>query len=50
MFVRIVKPKRFGDVARRFVSRCGGKVLEWREGFLMTLEGAGSGADTRRLK
>lgn len=25
--VRIMKPKRFGDVARRFVSRCDGNIM-----------------------
>jgi hypothetical protein len=30
VFVRIMKPKRFGDVARRFVSRCGGNVMAFQ--------------------
>lgn len=30
VFVRVVKPTRLGDVARRFVSRCGGNIMAFQ--------------------
>lgn len=30
VFVRIMKAKRFGDVTRRFVSRCGGNIMAFQ--------------------